>query len=293
MQRTALITLLTCALGFGCDSGPNDGTELQSAEIELATDDPDQRVDSEVDDQLVDAIEVHSQLLARIELASGEIEFHVDVDGPEAGSISMLEKVMPDHDGMLTPMTGDRTALQTFLEFTDDDVPVPEAMLLAEDDEQTLAAAGDRGTVDLLSEDLRPPTDRLLASAPVGWSAAFMCNEGATSAQFLDEICSMDSWWDLRFCHNGTWHSVTDYSGSSLKADWSRSRTLACQANGRARHYYKAGGIWYKNGDFSLPSGGLWYRTKEGDLKLERRITHSRTASGFVRGTSAFIRFPF
>ena len=89
----------------------------------------------------------------------------------------------------------------------------------------------------------------------------------------------------MSYCHNGTWHSVTD--------DWdyvhsSRSITLACGANGKVRHYYKFGGIWYEVSDPTIPAGEMWQWRYTGAATLRRKITHSRTGNGFVRGASWF-----
>lgn len=122
-------------------------------------------------------------------------------------------------------------------------------------------------------------------------SAVGNISQMCTAASFASDVCTLTNW-DVDFCHNGTWHSVTDSVGSSNKRRDSRSRTLACGANGRVRHYYKLGGIWYKPIDEAVPSSSLSKWTKYGNWALQRAITHSRTASGFVRGASHF-NIPF
>ena len=112
-----------------------------------------------------------------------------------------------------------------------------------------------------------------------------MCNEGVTSAMFYDEICPMTDW-TYNYCHNGTWHAVTD--DPDQESHWSRSRTLACFWSGRARHYYKFGGIWYETINRSIPSGELHTYTRESVSLLKRRIRHSHNDAGFVRGASHF-----
>lgn len=292
MQRTIALSLLSLAL-LACDSGDDSISDAErtdlATEIEESTEDEDLRDDGV---ESFDSVEVKQTEVARIELASGEVSFRVDVDGPAAGQLTMIEKVLPDEDGMLNPVVGDRTVLQAFLELTDEDVPVPAALLAHEEDDHVLAMAAERETVEVINDPISARPSDLLATARVGWSAAFMCNEGTTSQQFLEEICSMDAHWNRRFCHNGTWYTVTDSSGS-LKVDDARSRTLACGANGRVVHEYQVGSTWYGSKNEPLPSGGVWYFTTEGNIALRRRITHKRTASGFVRGHSAFIRYPW
>lgn len=297
MKRTIATALLSLAV-VGCDSaeegeftGP-DRAEL-AAEIEESTEDLDLR-----DDGLepVDAIEVTQVEIARIEIDSGEVVFHVAADGPAAGQLTMTETLWPDEDGMVTPRVGDRSPLQAFLALTDEEVPVPVALVESEDDEAALTAAAQREHTDLISDPISARPRDLLASAPEAWSAVFMCSEGTTSGQFLDEICSRDSDWNRRYCHNGSWSSVTDTSGS-LRVDWSRSRTLACQVNGRVRHYYKAG-LWYKEKDHTVPLHNVSTITaKNGAFPYLRKITHNSVLAGygigFVRGYSTFRRFPF
>ncbi len=110
--------------------------------------------------------------------------------------------------------------------------------------------------------------------------------EGTTSAVFAAEICPFTDW-DKDVCHNGTWHSVSDYS-DPWWSHWSRSRTLACEHNGRARHYYRFGGIWYETIDGSIPPNNVYVFTKESGSLLPRAINHCRTSDGFVRGSSHF-----
>lgn len=292
MKNTIALSLLSVAL-VACDSAedpafPDPDRVENSTELEESTEDIDLRDDGM---EPVDAVEVTQVEIARITLDSAEVTFLVDVDGPEAGQLTMSETAWPDEDGMVTSRVGELTPLQAYLALTDDDVPVPVALLEGED-EATLVAAEGREHTDRLDDPISARPGDLLESAPESWSAAFMCSEGTTSQQFLDEICSMDSWWNRRFCHNGTWFSVTDTSGT-LNVDWARSRTLACNANGRVRHYYRVGGIFYKGKDETLAPGFLHTHTTKGSSPLRRKITHSRTASGFVRGYSTFRRFPF
>ena len=193
MKNTIALSLLSVAL-VACDSAedpafPDPDRVENSTELEESTEDIDLRDDGM---EPVDAVEVTQVEIARITLDSAEVTFLVDVDGPEAGQLTMSETAWPDEDGMVTSRVGELTPLQAYLALTDDDVPVPVALLEGED-EATLVAAEGREHTDRLDDPISARPGDLLESAPESWSAAFMCSEGTTSQQFLDEICSMDS----------------------------------------------------------------------------------------------------
>lgn len=141
-RTLTLVTLLSLA-SSACAVDGVDTDELDLAEAE------------ELDDELVDdgleienAIEVNQQELARIEVEHGAVVFLVDVDGPDAGSVTMLEELQPDAEGVFTSIAGERTALQTFLVLTAADVPVPEALVDVSVDDEAIDQADLRGTVE-------------------------------------------------------------------------------------------------------------------------------------------------
>lgn len=252
--------------------------------------------DSELEAELRNAVKVHQEELARIEIENGEIVFFVDVDGPAEGQVTMLEALRPDENGNFSGLVEELSPLEAFVKLTEGDVPVPQALFESEEEALALELVGARPLTANGSQSVPAAEDRLSAVVePLQWSAVRMCNEGGTSREFKDEICPIYEHWTLNFCHAGTWHSVTDDTGTSNKSEWAQSQTLACNANGRVRHYYKFWGVWYEGLDNPIPSGNLYrYRTKgKTTVKLHRAIKHSRTASGFVRGTSSFFAFPF
>ncbi len=237
-----------------------------------------------------EAAAILQEEVATIALDDGDIRFSVDMEGEEAGSVTVLERIRPDKDGTMRIHASEGSALEIFLDHTSEDTPVPTALVAEESDETLLARASQREEVDFLSQTV----DSILEQPPAIARAtnAQMCAEGTTSGSFWSQVCSLDDHWTKNFCHNGTWHSVTDESGSSHKSEWIRGRTLACGANGRVRLYYKGLG-WRKHLDTSVPSGTSITATRKASTKRQRKATHSRTASGFVRATTDFYRFPF
>jgi hypothetical protein len=285
-MKTTPIAALACLVLAACDP---ESTDPEALELDDAEAIDDLSAEPEDGEEIDDAIEVSQRELARIELEHGEVVFFEDVDGPAAGELTMLEKAWPDDEGHLT-LLPERSPLATFIALTSPDVPVPQAILASELDGAVLERASARLVVDQLEEPAHASIDRLAADIqPQAWWGPDMCNEGTTSAVFAAEICSLDWWWDTTVCHNGTWHSVTDYSANW--AHWSRSRTLACITNGRARHLYRVGGVWYEAIDGSIPPNNVYVYTRSATNLLPRAITHSRTHSGFVRGSSHFRDF--
>jgi hypothetical protein len=292
MKTTKIAAFACCAALVACAESTDPETDAFASVDEH----PDElAVEGEVtddDEEIEGAIEVNQEELARIELEHGEVVFLVDVDGPEAGEVTMVEKARPDEEGRLTLLPGDRSPLETFLALTSSDVPVPEALLASErDNDATFERAATRLVVDRLDEPARVSLDRLQAELePQYWWGPAMCAEGTTSAVFANEICTIDDWTDTTYCHNGTWFEVTD-TGDPYWRHMSRSRTLACGSNGRARHYYRFGGVWYKPIDSEIPPDNVYVFSRTTANLLPRKITHSRTFSGFVRGASHFHKF--
>ncbi|MEJ7603012.1 MAG: hypothetical protein WKG01_34310 [Kofleriaceae bacterium] len=215
--------------------------------------------------------------LARIALAQGEVTYYELTD---TGEVAMLARSIPGADGQMTVLDRDLTPLDAYLALTTSDTPIPRALAATD---PTRVPAG-RALADKLV--VTTARDQARSGTTSQATAAQMCNEGGSSESFFAQICPMFATWDVSFCHNGTWHSVTD-EWDNVGA--SRSITLACGANGRVRHYYKAGGLWYETVDEPIPAGEMWQWTYVGVSDLRRKITHSRTAPGFVRGASWFL----
>lgn len=300
MQTKALTKALMTIAVAGLASCAVDGAETgTTGGVEPAQDDQLAETTAQLTSAEAEAaIPVPATEIARVKLFFGDLVYYALAEqepsevpgGPPTsslGSLNAIEISRPNSAGELRGMAGDRSPLDEFLITTPSTVPVPRALLASE-------AAGpvrDRAL-------LRPQVERLTA-AVVGLPEAQLINvttalgnstsycTGTTSASFLASVCSLTNW-DVDFCHNGTWFSVTDEVGSSNKKRNSRGYTLACGANGRQRQYYKAGGIWYKPIDEAIPSGQLWRITKHGNWALARAVTHSRTAAGFVRASSHF-----
>ncbi|MCH9688368.1 MAG: hypothetical protein K0V04_43455 [Deltaproteobacteria bacterium] len=283
----ALVALALAACSAQ-DDGIGDPTfeQLDAQGVETQAIDGDLIAEGEDEDE---GIMVHEDQIARIIHDGGEVKFLVAIDGPAAGEVTMVEQYAPDEDGMLHVRSESLTPLETFLELTDSTVPVPQALLDSEPGVAVQLAVG-RDAVTSLDEPVQATIGSLTSETkPQAWSAAYMCSEGQTSAQFLNEICSIDPWWDQLFCHNGTWYSVTDNANGYV--NWARGRTLACGANGKMRHSYKFGGIWYHYSEHTIPSGNVHYTTKTPITNLRRKVRHRRTASGFVRAATQFHRF--
>jgi len=241
---------------------------------------------SEIETDEDGAVVVEQEPLATVTLPHGELRFVVF---PEHGGTGMLTISRPDKYGQHHVIDEELSPLAAYLAYTSPDVAVPRALLAMERAEDVLARAAQRPAVDAVAEPIAGTAGEALYT-----TNAQYC-QGVTSAAYADEICPLDDASAYEsFCHNGTWHSVTDHVGSNNKGETGRSRTLACGANGRVRQYYKFWGVWYKPIDESVPSGERRTWTHTSGLELERKITHSRQAdSGFVRGTSDFSRSPF
>jgi hypothetical protein len=270
---TAVVLLASC---IGDDLPPDSPDEA-------ATIDEDAR---EAGGPADDAVAVPRVEVAQLTLRDGDLTFY---SIPALDSVAMREVSRPGRGGRLTEVAGDRSVLATYLAFTAETTPVPRALVDASDDAALRERAMRRGLVDALSAPLPAVGVESSGVAPTSSNTtnAAMCNEGVTSPSFAAEVCTLTVW-DVNFCHNGTWYSVTDEVGWDNRRRNSRSRTLACGANGRVRHQYKFGGIWYEPIDETVPSGQRWRWDHEGNGALARKIIHSRTASGFVRGASHF-----
>jgi hypothetical protein len=276
MRTAGLAAVLLLASCVGNDLPPDQPDEE-------ATADEDARVAGEPAE---DAVAVPKVELAQLTLPDGDLTFYAV---PALGSVALREVSRPGRGGELTEVSGDRSVLASFLAFTAETTPVPRALVEASDDAVLRDRATRRGLVDALAAPL--PAVGVdtsgVATTISNTSNAAMCNEGVTSPSFAEEVCPLTVW-DVNFCHNGTWYSVTDEIGWDNRRRNSRSRTLACGANGRVRHQYKFGGVWYEPIDEGVPSGERWRWDHEGNGALARKIIHSRTASGFVRATSHF-----
>ncbi|MEZ4359627.1 MAG: hypothetical protein R3B48_05555 [Kofleriaceae bacterium] len=280
-----LLTALTgCLDGAGSADGSGDTDEQGPA---LAQTEATLTAEEEANAVAVPATEV-----VRVQLFFGEHSYRVSSERDDRGtaaadSVILIETSKPDSSGRLRILRGSLSPLETYLATTAATVPVPRVLLATEPSSAVRARAAGRTIVASLSA----PVQGLPASALVGSTAplastAQYCASG-TSAAWASDVCTLTNW-DVDFCHNGTWYSVTDGVGSSNKKRNSRGYTLGCGANGRVRHYYKSGGIWYKPIDEPTPSGVIIRSTKNGSWALQRQITHSRTASGFVRASSHF-----
>jgi hypothetical protein len=246
--------LIVTVVFAGCVAGPEDEPERDGE----------------------DAMPAPREEIARIQLAQGEVVYYAL---PDTGEVAMLVKSIPDDQGRMTVLDEDLSPLEAYLALTAAEVPVPRALVAAGDGSVPAGRVVADELVVAVANELSIGGTTALASN------AQMCNEGTTSGSFHAQICSLNGWYDVTFCHNGTWHSVTDEWNDVYR---SKSITLACNANGRIRHYYKFGGIWYEVVDEAIPSGQMWQWTYDGNIPLRRKITHSRTASGFVRGASWF-----
>ena len=250
---------------------------------EAATGDEDAR---EAGDPVEDAIEIPKIELAQLVLPAGDLTFY---SIPAIDSVGVREVSRPGRNGELTEVSGDRSPLAVYLAYTTASTPVPRALVEVSDDAELRARAMARGLVEALPASIAAVGVEVdgLDGPVANASNAEQCAEGGTSPSFAAEVCTMTNW-EIDFCHNGTWYSVTDEVGWSNRKRDSLSRTLACYANGRVRHQYKFGGVWYEPIDEAIPSGERWRWEIDGNSALARKIIHSRTASGFVRGSSHF-----
>lgn len=238
------------------------------------------------------AVPVPFTELVRVQLFLGDVSFRSseerDPNGTLAApSITVLKRSRPDAAGKMYGLVGERSPLETYLIITPATAPVPRLLVSTEPSQAIRDRAAGRTLVDQLSAPVAGLPQAALAAYTAPFASANTYCTGTTSAAWAADICTLTNW-DVDYCHNGTWYSVTDSVGSSNKKRNSRGVTLGCGANGRVRHYYKAGGIWYKPIDEMLPSGQIWQTDKNGNWALQRAITHSRTASGFVRASSHF-----
>lgn len=274
--------MFVAALLAGCVAESTEVTEEETAAAVVIDERPTAA-------ELEAATPVARQQLARVALYYGELVYYATADGLAVMSVESSE---PTSSGELAGLARDASVLDSYLSVTSAATPVPRLLVVNEPSEAIRARAAGRVVVEAISATVigLPKAQLTGVVTPLG-SVTEWC-QGTTSASFAADVCTRNNW-DVDFCHNGTWFSVNDGVGWSGRKQWSRSRTLACGANGRVRHYYKFGGVWYEPIDEPIPSGSLRRWTMQGNSRLAREITHSRTASGFVRGASHFRDFPF
>lgn len=283
LRLTSLVSVAALAMAASCIDP--EGAELDGESVSTA-------VAAVTDAELESAIPVASTPLARVVLSFGDIVFSTSLEPNPNGTsssptIAMLEQARPDSTGKLSLLNGDRSPLETYLLVTPSSTPVPRLLLTTEPSQAIRDRAAGRPIVEAISAPITGLSALALAAVtqPLGTASSY-CS-GTTSASFAANICTLTNW-DIDFCHNGTWTSVTDSVGANDKRRKSRGYTLACGANARMRHYYKFWGVWYKPIDTTVPSGEIWRKTQNGNWALERAVKHNRTASGFVRASSHF-----
>lgn len=283
LRLISLVSVSALAMAAGCiDPG---GAELEGESVSTAA-------AAVTDAELESAIPVASTTLARVVLSIGDIVFRSSLEQDPNGTasaptITMLEQARPDSAGKLALLSGDRSPLETYLLVTPSSTPVPRLLLSTEPSQAIRDRAAGRAIVEQLTAPITGLPALALAAATQPLAAAASYCTGGSSASWAADVCTLTNW-DVDFCHNGTWYSVTDEVGSSNKKRKSRGYTLGCGANSRVRHYYKLWGVWHKPIDETLPSNQIWRTTQNGNWALQRAITHSRTASGFVRASSHF-----
>ena len=306
MKLASMMMVAVAGLSACVEEAPEPAESAESADGEGAAAPLDPAALSEHTSQLTDAeaaaaIPVAAAEIVRVRLYYGELVYSApvaqepsDVTGGPPSTVRTVisqEISRPDSAGVLRSLAATGSPLEEYLTVTSAQTPVPYALLQSEPPGPIRDRAMQR---TIATAPMSPVTglsaSQLGALVTSHGTASSMCS-GTTSASFAANVCTLVNW-DVDFCHNGTWFSVTDGVGSSNKKRDSRSYTLACGANGRVRHYYKAGGVWYKPIDEPIPSGQLLGWQKSGNWALQREITHSRTASGFVRGSSHF-NIPF
>lgn len=285
---------------IACGEGPSGEAEERAILEELT---PEERgevasegVNAAADDEDPDVIAVPSTVIVRVITFFGELVYYStpgeqsDVPGtPPASAPRVMSKQSsrPGSSGIAYGMLGERSPLDEYLTVTPASAPVPRALLNSEPPGPVRDRALQRTIVATMSAPVTALPQAQLASVTVQLGNVNQWCQGGSSASFAADVCTITNW-DVDFCHNGTWYSVTDQVGSSNKRRNSLSWTLACGANGRVRHYYRAGAFWYKVVDEAIPSNTLDGWQYEGDWALRRKITHNRTASGFVRASSHF-----
>lgn len=228
-------------------------------------------------DVVEDGVPVAREEIARVRMGEGEITYFELVDGSVAVRDTTLRGVLSNDE---------RSPLEMYLAITPPSAAVPRALLEIETSPEIVAGAGARTIVHRVPITTTAVIGDIVSPTPI--EAAGNYCAGTTSQSWLDEICTLTNW-DVNFCHNGTWYSVSDEVGSSNKKHSSRSVTLGCGANGRVRHNYWFWGVKYNPIDETTPSGQVTQWTHYGGTSLERQIVHSRTTdSSFVRASSHF-----
>ncbi|MBK7538597.1 MAG: hypothetical protein IPI49_25150 [Myxococcales bacterium] len=286
-----LLGLCSVALAAGCVAEPTD--PMAPGDQAEVTEPTYGETTSEITTaEQESAIPVPSIQLARVSLFLGDLVFRSSDEQDPGGTataptITMIEQARPNSAGALYTIGGERSPLETFLLVTPSTVPVPRLLVSTEPSQAIRDRAAGRAVVETLTAPVAGLPQTALAGVTVALGASSQYCSGTTSAAWAANICTLNNW-DVDFCHNGTWFSVTDEVGSSNKKRNSRGRTLGCGANSRVRHYYRLGSAWYKPIDETFPAGQIWTTTKNGNWALARAITHSRTAAGFVRAASHF-----
>lgn len=292
MMAAAATGLIAC--GEGSSGEKEEGAILEEMTPEERGDEaPVGQAAADEDDGVV---VVPSTVIARVITFFGELVYYSapgepnDVPGapPSSGRVVMSKQSSrPGTSGIAYGMRGERSPLDEYLTVTPASAPVPRALLASEPPGPVRDRALQRTIVEAMTSPVTALPQAQLASATMQLGNVNQWCQGGSSASFAADVCTLTNW-DVDFCHNGTWYSVTDQVGSSNKRRKSLSWTLACGANGRVRHYYSAGGIWYKVADEAIPSNTLDGWQYNGDIALKRKITHNRTAAGFVRASSHF-----
>ena len=280
---TAVEPITAPAPGAGTDTEMTNAAQAaQASAVIVAPDDDDDR--DPTPEELEAAIPVAATQVARVLVRGNELTFYALTDD------AVTVREVAGTTGVFAG-TAD-SGLAIYLDLTPATAPVPRALYAAEPSPEVRARVAGRTLVERVSLPITASApaaaafDQLVAATPVANSSSSWCS-GATSQSFRDDLCFLTNW-DVDYCHNGTWHSVTDKVGSSNKKHSSRSITLGCGANGHVRHYYKAG-AWYKPIDEVTPSGHAIQWTYNGGWPLRREINHSRTTnSSFVRAVSHF-----
>ncbi len=293
MMAVAATGLIACGDGSA-------GEQEERAILEELT--PEQRGDEEAALRAATADEddgvvvVPKEEIARVITFFGELVYYSAPGEPSEGTgtppasapaVMSKQSSRPGTSGIAYGMRGERSPLDEYLTVTPASAPVPRRLLDSEPPGPVRDRALQRRIVETMTAPVTALPQAQLASVTVQLGNVNQWCQGTTSASFAADVCPFTNW-QVDFCHNGTWYSVTDAVGSSNKKRKSLSWTLACGANGRVRHYYSVGGIWYKPVDEPIPSNTLDGWQYDGNWELKRKITHSRTASGFVRGSSHF-----
>ena len=231
-------------------------------------------VEDDLDPAVGESVPLEREEIARVRVGEAEIVYFALSDGSVAVRDSTVR-------GALS--TGDRSPLEDYLEITAPSAAVPRALLAIESSAEIKERAATRRVVDRVLA----PTLAVIADVEPPLALNGYC-VGGSSQSWASEVCPATNW-DVDFCHNGTWYSVSDEVGSSNKKHSSRSVTLGCGANGHVKHHYWFWGVRYTPIDETTPSGTVVTWSHYGGWSLERQVVHSRTTDdSFVRAASHF-----